>query len=161
MRNTFAMVEKAAVLLGAGSILTVGALLIPGFGFIAAACGIFLLAIDRMDYACDHYQMTFGVRDRVYSREFRRRRRDFAAGELYDGDSFRERTRDAGRGGRGGLPRGETQRTGHGSKQLNVKFCRLQIGTPAPSPLIPSWRGTAPALVRFGSNPVKFLFNIF
>lgn len=62
MRNTFAMVEKAAVLLGAGSILTVGALLIPGFGFIAAAAGVLLISIDRIDYACDHYQMTFGAR---------------------------------------------------------------------------------------------------
>jgi uncharacterized protein involved in cysteine biosynthesis len=62
IRNTLAMVEKAAVLLGAGSLLTLGALLIPGFGFIAAAAGVFLIAIDRMDYACDQYQMGFGAR---------------------------------------------------------------------------------------------------
>lgn len=62
MRNTFAMLEKAAVLLGAGSLLTLGAFLIPGFGLIAAAMGIFLISIDRIDYACDQYQMTFGMR---------------------------------------------------------------------------------------------------
>lgn len=70
IRNTLVMLEKASILLGVGSLFTLGAFVIPGFAVIAAAAGVLLVAIDRMDYACDLYQMTFGARLHLIRQNF-------------------------------------------------------------------------------------------
>jgi CysZ protein len=61
LKNLGAMLRKAMVLLIVGGLLLFAALL-PGLGLIAGAIGIFIMAVDIMDFTFDHFQMTFGER---------------------------------------------------------------------------------------------------
>jgi CysZ protein len=61
VKNLGAMARKAMVLLIAGGLLFFAAL-IPGLGVVAGAIGIFIMAVDLMDFTFDHFQMSFSER---------------------------------------------------------------------------------------------------
>jgi len=60
-KNMGALLRKLPILIVAGAIMTFAAF-IPGLGFIAAMIGVFLMAVDRLDYASDQHQLSFKER---------------------------------------------------------------------------------------------------
>jgi CysZ protein len=69
LKNMGAMLRKLPILIVAGVIMTFAAF-IPGLGIFAAAIGVFLMAVDRMDYASDHHQLSFKERIRFVRAHF-------------------------------------------------------------------------------------------
>lgn len=69
LKNASSMFKKTMLLLVAGIVMIVLAW-IPGLGFVVAAASAVLMAIDRMDYAFDHYQWSFRERLTFTARHF-------------------------------------------------------------------------------------------
>jgi CysZ protein len=69
LRNMGAMLKKLPILVVAGLFMTVAAF-VPGLGILAAMLGVFLMAMDRIDYASDHHQLSFKERMGFVRRNF-------------------------------------------------------------------------------------------
>lgn len=61
LRNLLAMLERMPLFAAAWGVMG-AATLIPGLGAFAALLGALLMSADRIDYSCDHYQLSFRQR---------------------------------------------------------------------------------------------------
>jgi len=60
-KNAASMAKKTVFLIIIAGILALATLL-PGLGIIASFIGVFMMAVDRVDYSFDHHVMTFKQR---------------------------------------------------------------------------------------------------